>query len=96
MDVAGTVHQLDARDNVVHSTGNAVVLYGVSDLVVVCHDGVTLVTTVDWTADGSQLVTVLIPDARKAEPKRPAIETGPLVRLTDEKKDDRRVSWQAV
>jgi len=50
----------------------------------------TLVTTVDWTADGSQLVTVLIPDGRKAEPKRPAIETGPLVRLTDEKKERTR------
>jgi hypothetical protein len=50
----------------------------------------TLVTTVDWTADGTQLVTVLIPDARKAEPKRPAIEPGPLVRLTDEKKEKTR------
>jgi len=51
----------------------------------------TLVTTVDWTADGSQLVTVLIPDGRKAEPKRPEIEPGPLVRLTDEKKEKTRV-----
>ena len=50
----------------------------------------TLVATVDWTADGTQLVTVLIPDARKAEPKRPAIEPGPLVRLTDEKKEKTR------
>jgi len=50
----------------------------------------TLVTTVDWTADGTQLVTVLIPDARKAEPKRPAIEPGPLVRMTDEKKEKTR------
>jgi len=50
----------------------------------------TLVTTVDWTADGTQLVTVLIPDARKTEPKRPAIEPGPLVRLTDEKKEKTR------
>jgi dipeptidyl aminopeptidase/acylaminoacyl peptidase len=50
----------------------------------------TLVTTVDWTADGSELVTVLIPDGRKAEPKKPAIETGPLVRLTDEKKEKTR------
>jgi dipeptidyl aminopeptidase/acylaminoacyl peptidase len=50
----------------------------------------TLVTGVDWTADGSQLITVLIPDGRKAEPQRPAIETGPLVRLTDEKKEKTR------
>jgi dipeptidyl aminopeptidase/acylaminoacyl peptidase len=50
----------------------------------------TLVSTVDWTADGGQLVTVLVPDGRKAEPKRPEIETGPLVRLTDEKKEKTR------
>jgi dipeptidyl aminopeptidase/acylaminoacyl peptidase len=50
----------------------------------------TLVTTVDWTADGNNVVTVLIPDGRKAEPKRPEIETGPLVRLTDEKKEKTR------
>ena len=49
----------------------------------------TLVSTVDWTADG-QLVTVLVPEGRKAEPKRPEIETGPLVRLTDEKKEKTR------
>jgi dipeptidyl aminopeptidase/acylaminoacyl peptidase len=50
----------------------------------------TLVSNVDWTADGSQLVAVLIPDGRKAEPKRPEIEPGPLVRLTDEKKEKTR------
>jgi dipeptidyl aminopeptidase/acylaminoacyl peptidase len=50
----------------------------------------TLVTTVDWTADGKSVVTVVIPDGRKAEPKRPEIETGPLVRLTDEKKEKTR------
>jgi dipeptidyl aminopeptidase/acylaminoacyl peptidase len=50
----------------------------------------TLVSTVDWTADGSQIVAVLIPDNRKAEPKRPEIEPGPLVRLTDEKKEKTR------
>jgi dipeptidyl aminopeptidase/acylaminoacyl peptidase len=50
----------------------------------------TLVSTVDWTADGSQIVAVFVPDNRKAEPKRPEIETGPLVRLTDEKKEKTR------
>ena len=50
----------------------------------------TLVSTVDWTADGSQIIAVLIPDNRKAEPKRPEIEPGPLVRLTDEKKEKTR------
>ena len=51
----------------------------------------TLVTDVEWTADGTQLVAVLIPDGRKAEPRRPEIATGPLVRLTDEKKEQTRV-----
>jgi dipeptidyl aminopeptidase/acylaminoacyl peptidase len=50
----------------------------------------TLVTTVDWTADGNQIIAVLVPDGRKAEPKKPEIETGPLVRLTDEKKEKTR------
>jgi dipeptidyl aminopeptidase/acylaminoacyl peptidase len=50
----------------------------------------TLVSSVDWTADGSQLIAVLVPDGRKAEPKRPEIEPGPLVRLTDEKKEKTR------
>jgi dipeptidyl aminopeptidase/acylaminoacyl peptidase len=46
----------------------------------------TLVTDVDWTADGKSVVVVLVPDARGAEPKHPDIETGPLVRLSDGKK----------
>ena len=48
---SGTVHSLDARGNVVHAEGNSVVLYGVSDLVVVTRDGLTLVTTTDKSAD---------------------------------------------
>lgn len=51
----------------------------------------TLVTGVDWTGNGTKVVTVLVPDGRKAEPKRPAIETGPLVRLTDEQKNKTRI-----
>lgn len=51
----------------------------------------TLVTTVDWTTDGTHLVAVLVPDGRKAEPKQPAIETGPLVRITDGHKDKTRI-----
>lgn len=50
----------------------------------------TLVTSVDWTANGSKVAAVLIPEGRKAEPKRPAIETGPLVRLTDAQKNKTR------
>lgn len=50
----------------------------------------TLVTSVEWTANGSKVAAVLIPEGRKAEPKRPAIETGPLVRLTDAQKNKTR------
>ncbi|HEY3287714.1 MAG TPA: prolyl oligopeptidase family serine peptidase [Gemmatimonadaceae bacterium] len=41
----------------------------------------TLVTSVDWTADGKSLVAVLIPEPRKEMPKKPDIATGPQVRL---------------
>jgi dipeptidyl aminopeptidase/acylaminoacyl peptidase len=41
----------------------------------------TLVTTIDWTADGKNIVTVQLPDNRGAEPKKPDIATGPQVRL---------------
>lgn len=50
----------------------------------------TLVTAPEWSGDGSKVFTVLIPDARKPEPKRPAIETGPLVRITDSEKNKTR------
>ncbi len=50
----------------------------------------TLVTAPEWSGDGSKVYTVLIPDARKPEPKRPAIETGPLVRITDSEKNKTR------
>jgi dipeptidyl aminopeptidase/acylaminoacyl peptidase len=41
------------------------------------------VTSFDWTADGKSVIAVLLPDNRPAEPKRPAVETGPLVRFSD-------------
>jgi len=41
----------------------------------------TLVTSVDWTADGSTLVAVLVPEDRGPAPVVPAIATGPKVRL---------------
>ena len=43
----------------------------------------TRVQTFDWTADGKNVIAVLLPDARPAEPKRPAVETGPLVRTSE-------------
>jgi mannose-1-phosphate guanylyltransferase len=64
--VAGCVHTLDARDNVVHAHdgGNAIVLYGVSDLVVVSSGGLTLVTTVDRASDLKTLIASLPPTLR--------------------------------
>lgn len=60
----GTVHALDAHRNVVHAEGNAVVLYGVDDLVVVTQDGLTLVTTVERSVDLKALVDSLPPALR--------------------------------
>ena len=51
----------------------------------------THLTTVDWTADGRSVVAVLVPANRRAMPTKPAIETGPLVRITDEKKERTRI-----
>jgi hypothetical protein len=44
---------------VVHAVGNDVVLYGVSDLVVVTHQGLTLVTTVQQADDLKSLLAAL-------------------------------------
>jgi mannose-1-phosphate guanylyltransferase len=56
---SGTVHLRDASNNVVHAEGQAVVLDGVHDLVVVSRDGLTLVTTLDRAADLKQLIESL-------------------------------------
>jgi len=61
----GRAHLLDARRNVVHADGNAVVLYGVDDLVVVSGDGLTLVTTVDRSSDLKTLIDSLPDDLRQ-------------------------------
>jgi mannose-1-phosphate guanylyltransferase len=61
---SGTVHLLDARRNVVHADGNAVVLYGVDDLVVVAGRGLTLVTTVDRSSDLKTLLDSLPPELK--------------------------------
>lgn len=61
----GLVHLVDASDNVVQAEGNAVVLYGVSDLVVVVRDGLTLVTTTDKAADLKTLLEALPPEVRE-------------------------------
>jgi mannose-1-phosphate guanylyltransferase len=56
---SGDVHAVDASGNVVLAEGNTVVLFGVSDLVVVSRNGLTLVTTVDRSADLKSLVETL-------------------------------------
>ena len=57
--VSGEVHALDAANNVVHAEDQQVVLYGVKDLVVIARDGLTVVTTVDASADLKKLVESL-------------------------------------
>lgn len=64
--VSGTVFSLDACDNVVHAEGNAVVMYGVSDLVVISRPGLTLVTTTDKSADLKILIDALPATLRDA------------------------------
>lgn len=61
---SGSVHALESSGNVVHAEGNSVVLYGVSDLVVVTRGGLTLVTTVERAADLKTLVDSLPPSLR--------------------------------
>ena len=62
---SGAVHAIDAGGNVVHADGNAVVLYGVDDLVVVTRPGLTLVTTVERSADLKRLIESLPPELRE-------------------------------
>jgi mannose-1-phosphate guanylyltransferase len=56
---AGTVHLLDACDNVVHADAGSVVMFGVDNLVVVARKGLTLVTTREKAADLKRLVDSL-------------------------------------
>jgi dipeptidyl aminopeptidase/acylaminoacyl peptidase len=44
----------------------------------------TLVTTFEWTGDGSEIATVLVPDGRSARPVQPRIPTGPQVKQTED------------
>jgi mannose-1-phosphate guanylyltransferase len=55
----GHVHTVESRDNVVHAPGQSVVLYGVSDLVVVVENGMVLVTTVERSMNLKQLIEAL-------------------------------------
>ncbi len=64
---SGPVHAVNAKDNVVHAEGNEVVLYGVSNLVVVTHDGLTLVTTAQHATDLKHLLAALPARVRDRE-----------------------------
>ena len=63
---SGDVHMLDGCDNVVHSDSGRIVVYGVDNLVVVVHDGLTLVTTREKAADLKRLIQSL-PAQEKGE-----------------------------
>ena len=57
----------------------------------------TIVQTIDWTADGKNIIAVVLPDGHKPEPKKPEIATGPLVRnWTDGVKDPERNYWSLL
>jgi mannose-1-phosphate guanylyltransferase len=55
----GDVHSVEATNNVVHADAGSVVLYGVSDLVVVTRDGLTLVTTKERASELKLLLDAL-------------------------------------
>lgn len=55
----GNVVAVASHGNVVHAENSDVVLYGVSDLVVVVRDGLVLVTTVDRSTDLKTLIDSL-------------------------------------
>ena len=57
--VIGPVWPVASSGNVVHAEGGDVVLYGVSDLVIVSRPGLTLVTTMEHAADLKALIEEL-------------------------------------
>jgi len=61
---SGNVVAVSSQENVVHTEGSDVVLYGVSDLVVVVKAGLVLVTTVDRSTDLKTLIDSLPPHLR--------------------------------
>jgi mannose-1-phosphate guanylyltransferase len=63
----GRVYAVDARENVVHAAGATVVMYGVSNLVVVVEDGLVLVTSVDRSTDLKSLMDALPRGVRERE-----------------------------
>jgi mannose-1-phosphate guanylyltransferase len=56
---SGRLYAYDARDNVVHAPASTVIMYGVSNLVVVIENDMVLVTTTDRSADLKTLMDAL-------------------------------------
>jgi dipeptidyl aminopeptidase/acylaminoacyl peptidase len=44
----------------------------------------TMVTSFEWTGDGEEIATVLVPDHRSARPRPPRVPTGPQVKQTED------------
>lgn len=44
----------------------------------------TMVTGFEWTSDGTEIATVLVPEGRPARPEEPVIPTGPQVKQTED------------
>ena len=63
--VNGNALVSESANNVVYAEGNAVVLFGVSDLVVVARDGLTLVTTRERSVDLKNLIDSLPPEMQE-------------------------------
>jgi mannose-1-phosphate guanylyltransferase len=61
----GEVHAVGAQDNVAYAGSGRIVLYGVTDLVVVERDGLTLVTTTERAMDLKALLEALPPSVRE-------------------------------
>lgn len=57
--IIGDVHVVGARDCVAYAEAATVVLYGVSDLVVVSRDGLTVVTTIERSTDLKAMLDAL-------------------------------------
>jgi mannose-1-phosphate guanylyltransferase len=55
----GRLYAIDSRDNVVHAPGSTVVMYGVSNLVVVMENDMLLVTTTERSSDLKTLMDAL-------------------------------------
>lgn len=60
--VNGEVIAVESSDNIVYAENSAVVLFGVSDLVVVTRNGLTLVTTRERSVDLKGLISSLPPE----------------------------------